>query len=238
MKSEKEFLDGVYEKYEKELESRRKRTKMLSMCATLSACACVAIVVAVRVAPDISNVAEDAALADAAYGYTSQNMYSSSKEAPEEAVLEMAKSYKAAVTTQSTADHVLDMAEDGIVLTESAEAPEAEEVISESDEDYGAPYSNAGNFTFNLYTSNSQTVYADKIEYTDEDGTLIATAYLNDVRGFSCIGCTYPQLAEADGGYYINHNMNGESIVLFLNGEQYEKELAQSVADSIIYDED
>ncbi len=235
MKSEKEFLDGVYAKYEKELELRRKRTKMLSMCATLSACACVAIIVAIRSVPDINNVAEDAALADAAYGYTTQNMYSSSKEPSEEAVLEMAKSYKAAAKAQITADYAADIAEDGMLVSEVAEA---EEAVAEADEDNGTLYSNAGKFTFNLYTSNSQTVYEDKIEYTDEDGSLIATAYLNDLRGFSCIGCTYPQVSEANGGYYINHNMNGESIVIFLSGEQYEKELAQSVADSIVYNED
>lgn len=71
MKSEKEFLDGVYEKYEKELEKRRKRTKTLSMYATLSACACVALVIAIRVLPDMNNSAKDATATEAGYVFGS-----------------------------------------------------------------------------------------------------------------------------------------------------------------------
>lgn len=238
MKTEREFLDGVYEKYEKELDNRRKRVKALSVSATLSACACIVLVVAVRVFPEINNVAEDAAVAEASYKYS---LYSSSVEPDQEIVAEMSKSYNAAVKSQSIFDITADVADDAIAITESAEAPEAEEIVEETVEDndtgYGAQYSNAGNFIFNLYTSNSCVVYEDKIEYTDINGNHIATAYTGDISAFTCTGCTYPQIAEADGGYYINHKSNGENIVIFLNGEKYEEKLAQSVADSIVYKE-
>ncbi len=251
MKSEKEFIDGVYEKYEKQLEIKRRRIKMLSACATLSACACVVFVVAIRTLPVINDVAEDAALAEADFEYSGYSLYSSSDEPEEEAVFDINESYKAAVKTQILVDGIADMAKsydedvaDDVAPTakaeaafESVEEPAEAEEIQNAGEETVTQYSNAGAFVFNLYTSNSRNVYEDKIEYTDTNGAVIATAYLNSAPEFTCVGCITPQIAETDGGYYINYKSGGENIVIFLDGDTYEEKLAKAVAESIVYNE-
>lgn len=242
MRSEKEFIDGVYEKYEKQLEIRRRRIKMLSACATLSACACVVLVVAIRIFPAINNVVEDAAVAEASYEYSGYGLYSSSVEPEAEAVFDINESYKSAVKSQSRLDVVADTAESYDEDIDDGAAPTvAEEAVKESAKEpaeaengvLGAvENTNFGAFEFNLYTSNSQIVYADKTEYANDDGSIIATAHINEAgEGESAT----PVISEADGGYYVSFYANGEEIVIFLDGEIYEKETVKAVAESLVY---
>ena len=90
MKSESEFISGVYEKYERSLEIKRRRMKTFSVCATLSACACVAIFIAVKTVPVYENASADiAASADVAdeevYLYSSNGTASDAADIAEEA---------------------------------------------------------------------------------------------------------------------------------------------------------
>lgn len=153
----------------------------------------------------------------------------------------MARSYKAAVKAQSTVDYSPDDADaaNGVVNDSVAVAAtpafRAEEAVVEADEEALAEYSNAGRFMFNLYTSNICKVYEDRTDYINSDGDVIATAYVNSAPEYTCIGCYDAKLCEAESGYYINYNSNGENIVIFLSSEEYGEELAESVADSVIY---
>lgn len=90
MKSENEFISGVYEKYERSLEIKRRRMKTLSVCATLSACACVAIFIAVKTVPVYENASADIAASagvadEKVYLYSSNGTASDAADIAEEA---------------------------------------------------------------------------------------------------------------------------------------------------------
>ena len=89
MKSESEFISGVYEKYERSLEIKRRRMKTLSVCATLSACACVAIFIAVKTVPVYENASADIAAsaggAEEMYFYSTNGTSSDAADVAEEA---------------------------------------------------------------------------------------------------------------------------------------------------------
>ena len=89
MKSESEFISGVYEKYERSLEIKRRRMKTFSVCATLSACACVAIFIAVKTVPVYENASADiaasAGVAEEMYFYSTNGTSSDAADVAEEA---------------------------------------------------------------------------------------------------------------------------------------------------------
>lgn len=69
MKSESEFISGVYEKYEerrKKLEIRTKRITLMSRCAAVAACACFAVITVVRIVPYLDEKTADIAFDNAA----------------------------------------------------------------------------------------------------------------------------------------------------------------------------
>lgn len=241
MKSENEFIAGVYEKYERELEKRRKRTRFISTCTALSVCACAVIAVSIRTLPQLLNdsIAENE---------TAVQSYDDCNDSSD------AKSELAAMPAHETQGMMTKSA--GGALNDGAENGVAEQAL-EGDADAAgdvandvmlysmasAAYSMRGDETAQIGTARRVTCSSGSFEYmlpTASDGSGLREFtdprdeyYVEDEiyvgTGAVCGEC------ESESAYLVSLEENGETLVLLLDKSVYMIDDAMFIANTLCY---
>lgn len=242
MKSENEFIAGVYEKYERELEKRRKRTRFISTCTALSACACAVIAVSIRTLPTLLNdpiVADDIAV----YGY--DNAYNDGNDTENE-LAAMPLDEAQGMMTRSAVDAEKDDSENGDAKCASGGysdiAGDAENGImlySMQRETYSLRDDEAvkdalsrrvkglnGSFEYMLPATSDGLGLRELINTQEE--YYVEDEYYADT-GVVCGECV------SEGAYLVSLEENGEILVLLLDDSVYTLEDAMLIADTLCY---
>ncbi len=150
MKNEKDFINGVHKKYEKELEKRHRRLKVISTITSACACVCLVISVTLNVLPQFNASADNAisgvtdaesyVLKASGYpkvSYDEAEMEEEYEEAADEVLFsEAAAAPKAETETTSSYKMASVQGDNGIMLKMAdSVSNEAEEAPKVSDED-------------------------------------------------------------------------------------------------------
>ncbi len=255
MKTEREFIAGVYEKYEREKEIRRRRIRMLSMSATLSACACIALVVSIRTLPQLMNSEVKTADRDASYDYV---------VASDEKAYDMAIRYYAADQAIDDAEITYEKnAEENGLATELMPAPEAQSSVKLTKGEKASPKEKTATGTVNYavldteteeecfyittegalgigYTADAQN---GAFEYTlpadvNSESISVSVAAESDFvklsEESSQSGAVY---GETDNGYYVYFSAGDDTIVILLEKGTVSAEQLAEIAASLSYTE-
>ncbi|MBQ4137306.1 MAG: hypothetical protein IJD67_04275 [Clostridia bacterium] len=237
MKTELEFISGVYEKYQKEQEIRRKRVRTLSLCATLSACACVAVVISIRTVPILldggAKTAEDAAYthtytaasvsADRAIEYELYDAELAVEEAAEE------EAYEASMAPKATASGSEREAQNGdakIIVKSARPKNKADDSL------FAAAVSDRlvctaginGDFSYKLPEELAEDAVA-----TGVNCAIDCEIISENVSGS---GAVY---GECDKGYYVSFSADDTLFLLIKDTEAIASDELKAIAESITY---
>ncbi|MBO7148453.1 MAG: hypothetical protein J6V93_01215 [Clostridia bacterium] len=235
MKTELEFISGVYEKYAKEQEIRRKRVRMISTCATLSACACVAVFISVRTVPMLLNggvkTAEDAAFA---YSYTA-----------------------ASITADCAAEYemydyeiVEEEAQEEVLFDESLPAPTAKsqnedaKIIMKS----AGPKNKADNSFYGkttesglvkeaevAYSINGNFTYALPLKIPTESVVVSINSELECEITSEAESVSGAHFGKCSEGYYVRYIAEDTLFILIKDTEAVSQDELKAIADSVVY---
>jgi hypothetical protein len=234
VKTELEFISGVYEKYQKEQEIRRKRVRTLSAFATLSACACIAIFVSIRTVPVLLNggvkTAEDAAFA---YSYTA-----------------------ASITADCAAEYemydyeIVEEAQEEVLFDESLPAPTAEsqnedaKIIMKS----AGPKNKADNSFYGkttesglvkeaevAYSINGNFTYALPLKIPTESVVVSINSELECEITSEAESVSGAHFGKCSEGYYVSYIAEDTLFILIKDTEAVSEDELKAIADSVVY---
>ncbi|MBQ7820928.1 MAG: hypothetical protein IJ391_01405 [Clostridia bacterium] len=254
MRTENEFISGVYEKYACEQEKRRKKVRTLSLCATLSACACVAVFISVRTIPALMNANAEVAN-DAAYVYTAAGT--------QEDAVEYEAAEASAYSLYSD-EEILDAdapkmqtkmksakGENGAVQydakTTSEDMQDAPLMCAQTQADTAEPYGAVDYFDkesmMDVYAEAQSAKAANgSFEWAISDG-IAADAYTvngesNYERQSEYTADNGAVYGECESGYYVYFTHGDEDILLILDAEVFTLEAVKAIAESMKYIEE